>query len=122
MAISFGGVTCHNVKGRANLKTTELDVFTRPGMDGHGALDLGDVAKPNEFTLVYFGTPAACETWIRSIEALAGTIVAVADDWGRTTTSWLFDRIQGDPKITPAHRGSGSTGARATVRAKGATQ
>lgn len=121
MAISFGGVTCHGIKGRANLKTVELDVFTRPGMDGHGALDLGDVARPNEFTLVYFGTPAACESWVQSIEAKVGTVVTVADDWGRSTTSWLCISIQ-SARITRADRGSGTAGARASVRVKGATQ
>lgn len=121
MAISFGGVACHNVKGRANLKTTELEVFTRPGMDGHGALDLGDVARPNDFTLVYFGTPAACESWVQSIEALVGTVVSIEDDWGRPTTSWLFIGIQ-SARITRADQGGGTAGARASIRVKGATQ
>lgn len=121
MAISFGGVACHYVKGRANAKTTNLDVFTRPGMDGHGALDLGDVAKPNEFTLVFFGTPAACEAWVQLIEALKGSLVAVEDDWGRTTASWLFIEMQ-VPRVTRADEGGGTAGARAMVRVKGATQ
>jgi hypothetical protein len=121
MATSFGGVACNNVKGRANSKTTNIEVFTRPGTDGHGALDLGDVARPNDFTLVFFGTPAACETWVGQIEAKVGTLVAVEDDWGRTTASWLCMSIQ-SAKVVRADRGTGTAGARAVVRVKGATQ
>jgi len=118
---SFGGVSCDHVKGTANAKTRRLDVFTRPGLDGHGAVDLGDAADPNTFELTYYGTYTNCLAWLRSIEALRGTIVAVVNDWGTETTSWLFLSYSASP-IRRADRGTGVAQARAAVRVKGATQ
>ena len=118
---TFAGITCDSVRGYSRALTERVITFTRPGIDGHGALALGAAAEANTYTLTKYGTYAQVLAWAQSVEAMVGQIVSITDDWGTLTPLWLFTATD-TPQIIRADRGTGSALARGQVRARGMSQ
>jgi len=112
---SVGAVSCDFVRGSAPAKKQRVQVWSVPGLDGYGAKLFGLGDSETEFVLVKRGTSAAVLAWARLIEALQGTLVAVVNDWGSTTSAFLIESVAG-PEMA-AELGYG--GARGELRIRG---
>ena len=112
---TFAGITCDSIKGFSNAPTRRTETFTRPGVNGHGALDLGNAAEPNRYELTKIDTYANVKAWTVLIQAQRGNLVTVDDDWATTTYYWLFDKID-TPQIRRGHKGTALAIGKITVR------
>lgn len=114
----IGGITCTFVRGQGTSPKNRTEVWTRPGIDGHGAMVLGLGDSPYLFTAVAFGTAAAVATWQSSIEALQGTVVTIVDDWNTTWTNMLITTAANAGR-TPRINHDGNGVCRGEVRVEG---
>ena len=112
---TVGGLSCDFVRGLSAAKKLRTQVWSVPGLNGYGAKVFGLGDSESEFVLVKRGTFAAVMTWVALIEAMQGTLVAVVNDWGQTTTAFLVQKVS-VPKLT-AEVGYG--GARGELRIEG---
>ena len=96
MAANIGGVSCSYVTGRVPSWGIRLKTWTRPGMSGVGALDLGDSGERGQIVGVKFDTLTNVNTWAYNIELLQGTLIALENDLGTTWTGVLVHSVRVD--------------------------
>lgn len=81
---SVGGVSCDFVHGGVAGTRKRLRVWQAAGLDGFGAQDLGDGSPEFMVRCVKFDSNTNVNTWCAQIEALAGKVISILDDWGDT--------------------------------------
>jgi hypothetical protein len=105
----IGGVSCdfvHHRPGPSGLKE-RVHVWQSTGYDGYNAQKLGRGDSPFRFTAVKYGTNAALNTWTDNIEALAGSVISIVDDFGDTYTDLLVNPLSIARKTPAVQPGSG---------------
>ena len=90
---SVGGLSCDSVQGELPGLKTMLDVWHVPGLDGVGAMDVGQGDAVAQIEIHKFGNIAAVSTWVGLIEAMQGTLVTIVSDWAVTYTSILIRHV-----------------------------
>lgn len=70
-------VECDILNGPRPGMTLRMNVWEVPGFDGYGAQTLGMGGGRFELLCTKFEEEAEVETWITSMEALAGTVVSI---------------------------------------------
>jgi len=118
---SVGGVTCHIVRpATPPAQKQRVATWIVPGLTGIGAHKLGLNDGEWEFTLVFFGTSADCNTWAQNIGALQSTIVTIIDDHADTYNNMLIEEVSAPVKSVAYHALLlGATGRRSTLTIKG---
>jgi len=101
---SVGSVTTDFVSGTPAGLKRQLKVWTRPGLDGVGALDVGKSDGRARLQLEHHDTQSNVETWIADIEALQGQVVSITPDWGTTYDGCLITEVS-QPEIRPYNDG-----------------
>lgn len=105
---TIGGITCTFVKGQGQSLTPRMELWNRPGMNGYGAMELGNGDSPFVFRAVGYALNAAVTTWINSLQALKGSVVTIVDDFGTTWASMLVTSstiVSRTPRVN--HDGNG---------------
>ncbi len=112
---TFFGIACDLIRSRAAALKLNSELWTEPGRDGFGVHTLGQGDSPFTFVLIEFGSSAAVDSWIASIEGKQGSQGTVVDDWG-TAFANMFARRMSVPRKT-AEVGNG--GARGEIVVQG---
>jgi len=96
MAGSVGSVDFDLVAGPpVPSMRAELQLITRPGVDGVGVKVLGTRGEPVQWQCrSWHNGDSAANTQIAAIEALQGTIVSTEDEWGTAATHVLVELAQ----------------------------
>ena len=95
---TVGGVTTNIAKGEPSSLVGRVTTWVVPGLNGVGAHAIGDNAGQWRYRLTHYGSLAAVETWLRSIDALVGTVISVTDNFGATRTDLLVMGSSGHSK------------------------
>jgi hypothetical protein len=98
-------VTCALVIGTPNAKHKAVQTWNRPGINSPAAHVVNQRARW-QVTLVFFGTYAQCLTWIRSVEALVGSVLTITNSQNQAFTNCLPTMI-GPPRISNASLAAG---------------
>lgn len=99
----IGGIRCDFVKGDIRDLKTRVTAYQQTGFGGWGAHIVGRGDSGFAFTGVLYERVGPIEVWIRSLEALQGTIVSIVDDFGIEYFNCLVMRV-GRPTKTTAIR------------------
>lgn len=83
---AVGGISCTFVHGSKKVPHERVRAFSGAGYDGYGLHKMGTKNADFAFEAVLIDTPGNVATWADSVYALAGTIIAVVDDYGTTHT------------------------------------
>ncbi len=117
MAATIGGVSCDFVKGDARDLKEAVDTWVTPGIDGFGAMVVGQRGSLAQFVAVKYAALADVLTWFAAVQALQSTMISIVDDWGTTHTNILITRI-GRP-VKQACICEGNSWARGTIAVEG---
>jgi hypothetical protein len=90
---SIGAVLCTFVRGHAPRVKTRLELWRVPGLNGYGALVLGQNDSEFEFTAVCYSSAMGVLDWKLQIEALQGQIVSIINDLGITYSNCLITKL-----------------------------
>ena len=101
---TVGSVSTDFVSGTPPSLKRTLKTWTRPGIDGVGALDLGKSDGRGRLQLEHHDTQANVEQWIADIEALQGQVVSITPDWGTAYAGCLITEVS-QPEIRPWNDG-----------------
>ncbi len=94
MAISIGSENFVSMTGPFNPIGQRVEVFSRPGTDGHEARRMGLKGPPFQVTtFVDVISAAAIKTKIGEYKDLQGTIVSVVDGHGNTWNNVLILQV-----------------------------
>ena len=104
---SIGAVSCDYVRGDLGANRQRVRTWQVAGLDGYGAKRMGAGDSQFAVEVVKRGTSAQCNTFRAAIEALAGQIVSIVNDWGDTFTYCLITKI-GPPRKTAEIRYGGA--------------
>lgn len=106
---TVGAVTFTFLYGRIPAAQDAVELYDRPGLDGHGARKLGKRSPPATLRGVTFETSINnAGAQLVAAQALAGTIVTVVDDFGVSTSNVLIEDVRqaSDPRKTVLEAGS----------------
>ena len=117
MAAAIGGVSCDFVKGDARDLKESVDTWVTPGIDGYGAMAVGQRGSLVQFAAVKYAALADVLTWFAAVQALQSTMISIVDDWGTTHTNILITRIGRPVKQACIHEGN--SWARGTIAVEG---
>ena len=92
-------IECDILNGVSPGMTLRTRVWEVPGFDGYGAQTLGLGGGRFELVATKFGQETAVETWLTSMEAIAGTVVSITrrdyDDGGdNTDANMLIESVE----------------------------
>ncbi len=78
---TINAIECQFIRLELSELKTRVEVLTRPGFSGVGAMDLGKNDSRWSAVAVKYGLKDDIDDWFASIEALQGTTVTIVDDW-----------------------------------------
>ena len=106
-------IDCTFIRGASEGLKEELETWTRPGMDGHGAQQLGKRGGFRWTLTLHAAEVSEMEEWIESVENCQGKVIDLVDDWGTTHSGLIVQRV------TQPDRRAHSLGARAEITIEG---
>jgi len=110
MAANIGGTSCDFVQsGDVTPCRERVSTWHVPGRDSVGAMQLGQNDGGGSVRALKFGTAAAVNAWIDAIEAMAGTVVTIENDFGDTDANCLITRVAPAQKSAAYVPGSSTT-------------
>lgn len=86
-------VECDLLRGQAPALTEQVDTWRVPGIDGIGAQKTGKAAETYSFVAAVFGLSASVDTWYVNMQAQAGKLCTITDDWNTAYTNILILRV-----------------------------
>ena len=95
MAAFIGTQPFITLKGQLKLRTTAVETFHRPGVNGTGFQNLGGRAEQTTLiSTVDVPSLAAVGNVFRAYELFQGTLKNITDDFGNTYTNFFIHNVQ----------------------------
>lgn len=107
---SCGGTSCDILRGTAPVQRERVDIWESPGFDGYGAQVTGAGDAQCRFTAIKFGSAAAVNTWVATLQAMQGALVTVINDRGDSYSTILLVKV-GNADIRPVIGAAGAASA-----------
>lgn len=116
MAPRIGYISFKHLRGEVFPLATQLEGFTRPGIDGSGSINLGQRAKESSLeSTQYYSTRALASSAKDDYYALQGDEVSMVDEDGRYWSRVEVTEVTVEPIKDLAYS---TTGAKAKMKAK----
>lgn len=79
---AIGALTINAWRGTVLLAQSQVDVFTRPGVDGTGIIVGATHGTPYQVETDHYGTLLEVTTWVDLALSYVGSVVSVTDSFG----------------------------------------
>jgi hypothetical protein len=90
---AIGSLTINAWRGTVQGEQKPVEIVTRAGVAGTGALIGAAVATPYTVETDFYGTSAQCDTWRDTALGYVGTSVSITDSIGATWSDTLVEGV-----------------------------